>query len=445
MFLAPILRYNHQMNITHPFRRLYPWLIWSLAAIFYAYEFFQRVSPNIMVPELMHAFHVQAAGIGLMGSCFYWAYVIMQIPAGLLVDRFGAHKLLSVAIISLMVGTFLLSISTNIYLASAARGLIGFGSSFAFVCTLKLITRWFPATKFALLAGLTQFIGYMGASLGGAPLSYVVHQIGWRASMSYTAVFGAILATAVILVIRERPKQTIKEEVTEQSLDIVSSLKTVSKKSQTWLNGLYACFMMGPTSVFAALWGVPYLVNVNGLSHQIAAGATSMIFFGVAFGSPCFGWLSDKLQLRRSPLIYAAIGALIVTSTILYWHNAPIWAIYGCCFLFGFFQSAHVLNFAIAHEINNPKATGAAIGITNMLTVIGGALFQPLVGLFLVLGWHGLTNHGIAIYSLSNYQWSLSLLPAVQCLALIIAVFLLKETHCRPKKIHKVDTMCTQI
>lgn len=429
--------------------KIYAWVVWVIAALFYAYEFFSRVSPNVMVPQLMHEFNVQAASLSLISSSYYWVYVIMQIPAGLLVDRYDAGKIMAIAIACVALGSFLFASVDNIVLGCIARGLIGFGSAFAFVCSLKLITQWFPAKWFALLAGTTQFLGYMGASLGGAPLAVVVTHIGWRFSVTVAAGFGLILAIVTWLVVRERDvKVQCKVQalnITKQKLRVWQVLLKVAHKPQTWFNGLYACFMMGPTSVFAALWGVPYLMNVDHLSKSVAAGATSMIFFGVAFGSPFFGWFSDKLQLRRPPLIVAAMGACIVTASILYIHNLPIALLYSLCFLFGFFQSAHVLNFAIAHEINRPAIAGAAISFTNMLTVIGGALFQPLIGLFLVLGWDGLKLNGIAQYSIHNYQTSLMLLPIVQALAFIIALFIIKETHCKPKHDHVAEEMCAQV
>jgi MFS family permease len=436
------------MNNKQNLATVYAWTIWAIAALFYAYEFFSRVSPSVMVPQLMHVFNVQAASLSIISSSYYWIYVIMQIPAGLLVDRYDAGKIMAIAIALVALGSLLFASVDTVIMGCVARGLIGCGSAFAFVCSLKLITQWFPANRFAMLAGATQFLGYMGASLGGAPLANAVTYYGWRNSVLAAAIFGIILAFITWLVVRERNSKSVRTiqafKITKK-LTIWRILFKVARKPQTWFNGLYACFMMGPTSVFAALWGVPYLMNVDHLTKDIAAGAVSMVFFGVAFGSPFFGWFSDKLGLRRPPLIMAAFGALVVTSAILYLNHLPIAMLYMLCFLFGFFQSAHVLNFAVAHEINRPAITGAAISFTNMLTVIGGAIFQPLVGFFLVLGWDGLKNQGIAQYSISNYQHSLLILPIVQTLAFFIAIFILKETHCKPKHDPIAEEMCAQI
>ncbi len=368
-----------------------------------------------------------------MASMYQWAYVIMQIPAGLLVDRYGPRKLLTIAIILVAGGTMGFATTHSVTMAFITRALVGAGSAFAFVCSLKLIAEWFSPTRFAVIAGLTQFLGYMGASLGGAPLRYAVQSIGWRHSLMDTAYFGIIMAITVWLVVRDRPKGGKTYKITH-GVQIMRGLREVVFKKQMWLNGLYACCMMGPTSVFIAAWGSNYLHYVDGKTFESAAAVVSIISIGVAIGSPCFGWFSDRLQKRRTPMIYAAIGALVVTSSILYWATMPMWLLYGCCFLFGFFQSAHVLNFAVAHEINRPAANGAAIGVLNMLTVLGGAIFQPLVGIFLEHGGHTKDIHGVSLYSIHQYHWSLLLLPVVQTIAFFLAIFFIKETHCKPKQ-----------
>lgn len=410
----------------------YPLLVWLLGTLFYSYEFFQRAVPSDLATDLMKYFSVQAAGLSIIASSYYWAYVAMQLPAGVLVDRYGPKRLLLAAIALVAIGTFWFTTTHSILFATLARILVGLGSAFAFVCSLRLIANWFAPNRFAIYAGGTQFLGYMGAAAAGAPLGYFVLHFGWQQSLMATAIYGFILLGLVWLVVRDHPagKTPIISSTKEP---ILSGLKAVIKKPQNWINGIYACTMMGPTSVFAALWGVPYLVNVDNINYELATGAVSMIFFGVAIGSPVFGWISDYFQLRRAPLIFASIGAIIVTTSILYVFGLPIWILYSLCFLFGFFQSAHVLNFAIAHEINRPGVCGAAIGFTNMVTVAGGAIFQPLVGLLLRLEWDGKIVSGVAQYTATNYHWSLLVLPIIQVIGLLIAIFLLRETHCKPK------------
>lgn len=409
---------------------LYPWIVWLLGTLFYAYEFFQRASPNVMADSLMHDFHLQTVGYGTLASMYQWAYVIMQIPAGLLVDRYGPRRLLTMAILLVSVGALVFSLTHIASIAFIARAFVGAGSAFAFVCSLKLIAEWFPPRRFAMVAGFTQFLGYCGASLGGAPLRFAVDHLSWRNALLDTAFFGVLLAVSVWLVVRDSPTPYQKKPHKKRH-NMLRGLGEVLAKRQMWLNGLYASCMMGPTAVFINAWGSNYLHYVDGFTPETAAIAVSLISIGVAIGSPCFGWFSDYIGRRRLPLVFAAMGALLVTTSLLYWPQIPHSVAYIFCILFGFFQSAHVLNFTLAHEINRPAINGAAIGVLNMLTVAGGAVFQPLVGWFLSVSEQA-QHH----YSVASYHWSLLLLPIVQTMAFITALLFIKETYGKPKQAH---------
>ncbi len=432
-----------QANHQHKMGAIYPWTIWILGTMFYAYEFFLRVSPSVMVPDWMQAFRVDAASLAVMAAFYYYAYSFMQIPAGVMVDRFGPRRMLTLGVGLVVAGTFVLATAHNTEVGSIARLLQGIGSAFAFVGSLKLITTWFPPRRFAMLAGMANFLGYMGAAAGGAPFGFFVERVGWRHSLYIAFICGAILLVLIWFVVRDRPKNAPR--VAREKLSVLRGLKSVIKRPQSWYNGLFAGLMVGPTSTFAALWGVPYLVHVDHISSEAAAGAVSMIFVGVAVGSPLFGILSDKIGLRRMPLIFAALGALLLTLVILYVPGLTIPIIYILCFMFGFMQSSHVLNFAIAHEINRPAASGAAIGMTNMATMLGGAIFQPFVGVMLDWHWHGQRLAGVAQYSISDYHFSFLLLPVSQGIALLLAIFAIRETYCKPKHIPVIGEGYTQV
>src|SRR5687768_6752451 len=160
-----------------------PWLIWGLGAAFFFAEYVARVAPSVMVPELMKSFNVDAMAIGSLSAFFSYAYVSMQIPVGILVDRYGPHRLLTVMCIVCGLGCFLFAAASNIISANLGRFLMGFGASFAFVGSLKLAVLWFPANRFGLLAGLTQAVGMVGAAIGQAPISLVVAHLGWQTTL----------------------------------------------------------------------------------------------------------------------------------------------------------------------------------------------------------------------------------------------------------------------
>lgn len=410
---------------------LMPWLIFFLAAAFYGYEFLQRVAISVYLPTLMPDLKLDASAIGIIGSTFYYAYAGMQIPSGVLIDWFGAKRLAAIGVLLVSLGALMFGFIHNTLEGSIARFIIGFGSAFAFVSCMKLVVVWFPPYRFALLAGLTNLIGYFGATLGERPLSYFVDQYGWRMTSIGAALFGFVLMILIVWIIKDKPysvhPKANKPKKEAHVPSIFHGLNHVIKDGRNWLNGLYAGLMVGPTSAFAALWGITFLTTIDHFSKSIAATALSVIFVGVAVGSPFFGWLSDYLRKRQLLLIIASFGSLISTLLIIYLNTFSNFGIILLCFLFGFFQSAHVLNFAIAKDLNPKKFAGAALGFANMAVMLGGAILQPFIGLLLDLERHGSFFSNNITYTREFYHVALAAIPVCQGWALLIAIFGLKD------------------
>jgi MFS family permease len=146
--------------------RQFPYFIWFLGAFFFFSDYIIRVSPSVLTPQLMQFFHANGETVGLFSGFFYYAYIGMQIPVGILVDKFGPKWLLVMASILCTLSTMMFAQTSHITMGFLSRFLMGFGASFAFVGTLKLISLWFKAERFAFLAGLTQAMGMVGATVG---------------------------------------------------------------------------------------------------------------------------------------------------------------------------------------------------------------------------------------------------------------------------------------
>ncbi|MDF1759497.1 MAG: MFS transporter [Coxiellaceae bacterium] len=411
-------------------RSIMPWIVWLLAVGFYAYEFLQRVSISVFLSQMLTDLQTNAARIGLLSSCYYYAYAIMQLPAGTLVDRYGPKKLVLTGLILVVIGTLWFSTINSVGAGAAARFLIGMGSAFAFVCTLQFIIIWFPQGRFAQLAGLTNFMGYIGATAGEVPLAMAVHKIGWRDTAFYTVFIGILLFILIAVIVKDKPvphKLSPSCHHKQKIPSMFKGLQHVLGNARNWFNGAYCGLMVGPTSAFAALWGLKFLVTADHVSHKIAAGALSIIFFGVAVGSPLFGWLSDRINKRQIFLIFSAILGLICTALIIFINDMPVALLYTICFLFGFAQSAHVLTFANAKDSNHRNYSGTAISFVNMSLIIGGALLQPIIGI--LLDWVQnqdsvtLTN----VYSASSFHIALAVIPLCQLAAFVIALLFLKD------------------
>ncbi len=412
----------------------YPWLICGLAAAFYCYEYLLRIAPSAMIPELMSTFGVSAASIGLLSTYYFLAYTPMQFPVGVLMDKYGPRRILTLAVLCCAIGMGLMGLSSAFQVALAGRFLIGFGSAFAFVGVLKLATLWLPANRFAFIAGLTTTLGMIGAMFGQNILKSMVIVSGWESTIIYFGLIGFMLAPIIWFVVRDTPHESSQtpQEIEKNKLSygqLYQDILKVFKNHQIWINGLIGGLIILPTTIFAELWGAPFLKLNYGFTEQSAVLATSMIFLGWAVGSPLMGFLSDHFKRRRAPLILGALAGMVVFSIVLYSSNLPDYMVFGLLFLFGVISSVEVIVFAVARESSPASVAGTAIAMTNFLVVCAGP-FQWVVGKLLDNLWDGTMVASQPLYTIENYHVALLLCPISMCLAFLLA-FTLKETHCQ--------------
>lgn len=427
--------------------RFFPYFVCMLAASFYLYEFAIRVSPSIMTSELMSSFHVQSFALGGMAAAFFYVYVPMQIPAGLLVDRFGPRLLLSVMMLVCAMGCLLFATTTSIVMAGIGRALMGFGSAFVFISILVLISRWCPSKQFAMLAGITQLLGAVGAIAAEKPLIWAVNTYGWRTAVLFFLWLGLFLAGLMWLFIRDYApgKKPLVHNKLHQRKNISMEkkrLRIVLGKKQTWYVGIYSFTSWTAVAIFATLWGVQYIQTVFHVSASTASGVVSMAWIGVAIGSPLIGWWSDHIGQRRLPLLVCSLIGLLGTGILFYSTKIPFYLAYPCAFMLGFAAGAQPVTFGIVKDINMPSNMGTASGFNNMAVIIGAAIFQPLVGHLLEWHWNGVMSHGAPVYTAFAYHHAMEVIPVIYILGVVLAVFFINETNCEPVyKYHDEDRM----
>lgn len=409
----------------------YPWLVWGLGATFFFAQYFARLAPSVAEPDLMRAFHVDALGIGSLSAVFYYSYLAMQVPAGALMDRFGAHRLLMVMVSLCAAACFLFGHAHSLWQAQFARIVMGFAAAFSFVGALKLATVWFPANRLGFLAGATQATGMLGAAIGEGPVEMGMEHLGWRPTMIIMG--GVILGLAALigLLVRDHPHEEVQKNTRLASAqEIWDGLKQVVKNPRTWWCALYTGFIFAPTGAFAEFWGVTYLSNTHEMSQAVAASGISAIFLGWGVGGPITGWLSDYWKKRKPVLYLSAVASLALLSVVLYMPGLSAWEMLLALFLYGVANTGLGVAYAVAGEVNSKSLTGIALSFTNIMTVIVGALLQPLIGWFLVMQWDGRSAGGVHVYSETAYHHAMLVLPVMLVLAFIMA-FKVQETHCR--------------
>ena len=402
-----------------------------LGMLFFAYAFIQRVAPSVVTEELMRDFSVGAASLGILSGAYFYTYAALQLPVGLLTDRYGPRKLMAAAAIVCALASAGFASSESLLVASIYRSLIGGAVAFGFVGTLSIITQFFSPGRFALLAGLVQSMGMIGAIVGQAPLRVLVENRGWQETFLWLMLAGLILGVLLFTVV---PRRSNKDQHTEKQ-NLMHSLRQVARNPQSWLCAGIGFGLAAPMLSFAGLWAIPWLELSYGIDKKQAAGLVSMLFLGWAIGSPLCGWLSDRMGKRKPVMIAGSIISLSGFVSLVYVGEWSLTAIGILFVVSGIGGSCMIVIFGAVRESNRIVNSAAAMGLVNMCVVGSGAVTQPLIGWLLEKYWNGALANGIPVYSIETYRIALVAMVLSLLLALICVIFL-RETNCRNLHVH---------
>jgi MFS family permease len=385
-----------------------------------------------MVSDLMETFAVGAAVLGQLSALYFYPYALLQIPIGILLDRFGARLLLSGAMAAAALGTVAFGLAHSLELAYAGRFLIGAGSAVGFIGSLALASQWFPPRRFATLAGLAMLIGMTGGFAGQAPLAALINLFGWRATMVASGAAAAGLALLIALVVRNSPQpRTGPAPRRQQWSELRVGLSQAVRSSEVWLAAIVGSSMSGPLLAFGGLWGVPYLMVAYDLPRAQAALLVSTMLAGWALGAPVSGWVSDYIGRRKAPLIASVTVLALLVVVLITVPQLPLWGLIAVIFGMGMAGGHMVISYALAREVSPPGLHGSVTGLVNGMTVASGAVLQPLIGALLDAVWDGTMIGGVRVYQAGDYRVAFVSLIAWTVMGLVASLFL-RETYCRP-------------
>lgn len=420
-----------QNQISSP-HRLIPWVIWGVAALFFFSHYVVRVTPGIIIDDLKLEFlNITEVHIGLLGASFYLPYILMQMPVGYLVDKFGPRLLLTIAVFLCGISSLLFATASVFSMAIASRVLLGFCSATAFVGALKLTTIWFKPSQLALVVGITQALGMAGASIGNGLVPYLIEWIGWQNAFGlYSAVF-FVLSFLIFTIVRNRPKNdpqysSSTDNPSQEKTLSQGSFKSVLTNRYTWANALFAGLLYAPTDVMGELWGKQFLKNIHQISAHQAELAISLLFIGWAIGGPIAGWLADHFGRRPIMRVSSFLG-LCLLPLIFYAPYLPIELLICLTFLYGLTNTGLIASYAVAGELHSKSYAGFSLAIANMFSVLVGAILMPVLGWLITYHADGVVSQGILQYSISDYQKATLILPLCSLIAFLLT-FCIKET-----------------
>jgi len=357
-----------------------PWrsgLVFGTAAMFVFFQMVLQTFPSVMREGLVVDLSLNESGFGGLSSSFYYPYILLQVPAGILVSRFGARSVLIVGALLCTVASFLFAMSETATTAEMTRILMGLGAAPTVVCTMTLAAQWFPPHLFPLLAALTEVAGMTGAALGQETLGFIVERAGWRAGMIACGVFSAVLLVLIAMFVRNRKDSGADaEENWPRPREIARLLVSLPILSPAVAGGLVASAGVA----FGMLWGVSYFQVYHHLSLSAASVVASFYFWGCLPGMLGSAWLCSRYRRPALLLAVGAVGSATAMGLILFVLQGQI-VLSVAMFLLGVCNSSYVLSFTMVRDKAPTELSGVAMGLTNMLIMgIGGLIFQPLIG-----------------------------------------------------------------
>lgn len=375
----------------HPMRNersigLYRWVVWGILVATYLIVFFHRLSVGVIAEDLSKSFGINATQIANLGAMYFYAYIVMQIPTGILVDRFGAKKTVVVGCVVAGLSSIMFSLSVNIIMAYFGRLLVGLGVSVVFLCILKIQSNWFPAEKFATMSGLTSFIGSMGGLLAQTPLIILVDFIGWRNSFLVMGITTLILAVLAALFVKNTPTEMGFPAVNPQGTQTISqkqSIKTqlleVIKNPKVWYPAFAFGGVNGAFLLFTGTFGVSYIVSVYELTETYGANLVSAALVASGVASLLIGRISDKLRMRKLPIIVLAIITVVAWAILVFLRPSVI-LMSILVLLIGVTSSVAVLCWSVGKEVSNPELAGMSMSIVNVFGFIFAAILMVVCG-----------------------------------------------------------------
>ena len=391
--------------------------IWLVGVFFLLFQFFLQLSSGIVIGAVMHEQSFTAFTAGLLSSAFYYVYTSLQIPVGLLFDRYNTRTLLATNAALCAAGCFVFAGGHSLSTLFIGRLIIGAGSAFAFVGLSHLLREHFPLKQYAFMIGASETLGFTITVLGMIGMgSFIIH-VGWRSFITGAGITGIIIAALCWNIIPStKPVLTQEHNYKAQFFGIL-------RNKLAWINGLFVCFEFAVITVFGAMWAVPFLQLKLNCSLQVASILTSMILLGAGLSCPLFGQLSIRLS-KRKPLIYfSCLSSAILLLVTIYLPTGNFYLMGGLMFSIGLCCGAYMLAYSIANELAPAQSLSTCTGFTNTLAMLSAPLLQPLVGYLL-----DLNSVSPGVYTLANYQSALLIIPAALLAAGVLTYYLPEKT-----------------
>jgi predicted MFS family arabinose efflux permease len=386
---------------------------WLIASMFYAYQYVLRVMPNIMIGDIIQRFHVDTAVFGQFSGAYYLGYCVFHIPIGIMLDRFGPAKVMSICVLLTSLGMLPIIFSEHFIYPILGRFLIGLGSSAAILGAFKIIRLGFQEKHFTRMLSFCVTIGLCGAIYGGVPINYFTEHYGYKVVVLTLSCLGILFAIATYYLVPD-----IKKEV---HADLKADLKLVFSNYKVLTICFLAGIMVGPMEGFADAWGSEFLKQVYKIDIHNAHYLTSMIYIGMCF-APVLSRIAEKTKAYFATIVGAGLVMSLVFLLLLA-QMLNFYTIFLGFFLVGICCAYQILVIYEASSYVPARVIGLTTAVANMIIMSFGYLFHSSIGL--VIKFFNASGSSLA------YSYGIAIIPATLMLG-TIGFYIFKLAERRP-------------
>jgi MFS family permease len=394
--------------VSQPVQTRHPgaYAVWVVALLVYLLAVFHRSSLAVAGLDAAERFDITASQLATFTMLQLLVYAGMQIPVGLLIDRFGPRRVLLTGALTLTLAQAGFAFADTYALALVARLFVGVGDAMTFICVLRLVNTWFAPRRIPVVTQLTGVLGQLGAIIAAVPMTWALGHLGWTRSYLLAASLGVVLSLALVVVVRDAPTMRSMRGPALSMTQIRRSLGASWAQPGTRLG-----FWMHFSTQFSAttlglLWGYPFFVRGEGTSDHVAGLLLTLMVVAVMTAGPVLGWTITRHPWHRSTLVLSIIAAIVVAWTVvLSWPgDAPLWLLVLLVVVAGVGGPASMIGFDLGRTSNPTDRLACATGIINQGGFLASLLLVVAIGV--VLDWK--TPGSSTAYTPEAFRWAMS-------------------------------------
>ncbi|AXT86586.1 MFS transporter [Aeromicrobium sp. A1-2] len=394
--------------MTQPAETRHPgaYAVWVVALLVYLLAVFHRSSLAVAGLAASERFDISAAQLATFTMLQLLVYAGMQIPVGLLVDRFGPRRVLLTGAITLTLSQVGFAFAETYAWALVARVGVGVGDAMTFICVLRLVNTWFAPRRVPLITQLTGVTGQLGAIIAAVPMTVALRELGWTRSYLIAASFGVVLTVALVIFVRDAPAARSVRGAALSLTTIRRSLGASWAQPGTRLGFWMHFSTQFSATTFGLLWGYPFFVRGEGRSDHVAGLLLTLMVVAVMSTGPVLGWAITRHPWHRSTIVLTIISAIVtVWTVVLVWQGpAPLWLLVVLVIVMGIGGPASMIGFDLARTSNPADRLGSATAIVNQAGFVASLILVVAIGL--ILDWR--TPGSSTAYSPSAFVWAMS-------------------------------------